>query len=110
MTMKDNSLNLLGYQWNRQSTANQNSHAQSNQDAWRLYPTELAPDHVSGRKTKRKSNSQAIYLQIVKTLGLFSHNKFATVFMPMTWLSRRTSYITQYLKKSASGQIGSKSL
>lgn len=49
---KYNSLNLLGCLWNRQPTANQNSHAQSNQDAWRLYPTELAPDHVSRREIK----------------------------------------------------------
>lgn len=50
MTMQDNSLNLLGYLRNRQPTVNQNSHAQSNQDAWRLHPTELAPVPVSGRK------------------------------------------------------------
>lgn len=53
--MKDKMLNLLGYLWNHQPTVNQNSPAQSNQDAWRLYPTRLAPDHVSGKKNWMKS-------------------------------------------------------
>lgn len=60
--MKDISLHLLGYLWNHQPTVNQNSHAQSNQDAWRQYPAELAPDHVSRRKIKGNHHWQAILL------------------------------------------------
>lgn len=66
--MKDNSLNLLGYLWNHQPTVNQNSHAQSNPDAWRLYPKELAPDHVSGRKIKGNQHWQAIDFHIFNLL------------------------------------------